>query len=68
MERNENTKLFIFIEFFQDLLYFFLTVLGQTEEGLEVIVILAYGVGILMVAATFLVIIISLIEYLRSLE
>ena len=49
-------------------LYFFLSMLGRTEEGLEIIVVLAYGVGVLMIVATFLVIIISLIEYLRSLE
>ena len=49
-------------------LYLLLSLLGRTEEGLEIIVILAYGVGVLMVVATFLVIIISLIEYLRSLE
>ena len=49
-------------------LYFLLSMLGRTEEGLEIIVVLAYGVGVLMIVATFLVIIISLIEYLRSLE
>ena len=49
-------------------IYVLLDRLGRTEGGVEIIVALAYGVGVLMVLATFLVIIISLIEYLRSLE
>lgn len=49
-------------------IYFLLDLLGRTKEGLEIVVILAYGVAVLMVVATLLVIIISLIEYLRSLE
>ena len=49
-------------------IYLLLDRLGGTEGGEEIIVALAYGVGVLMVLATFLVVIISLIEYLRSLE
>ena len=48
--------------------YLLLNLLGTTEKGFETIVVLAYGVGVLMVVATLLVIVISLIDYLRSLE
>lgn len=49
-------------------LYLLLNLLGGTQDGAAIIVVLAYAIGTLMIVATFVVIIISLIEYLRSLE
>jgi hypothetical protein len=50
------------------LLYKALIVIEGLESGAEIIMILAYGIGILMITLILLVLIISLIEYLRTFE
>ena len=49
-------------------LYTLLMVIEGMEKGPEFIVVLAYGIGVLMAMLILLVIIISLIEYLRTFE
>jgi len=50
------------------LLYTLLMAIEGLERGPEIIVVLAYGIGILMAMLILLVLIISLIEYLRTFE
>ena len=50
------------------LLYKLLIVIEGLENGAEIIMVMAYGIGILMITLILLVLIISLIEYLRSFE
>lgn len=50
------------------LLYKLLIVIEGLESGAEIIMVLAYGIGVLMITLILLVLIISLIEYLRSFE
>ncbi len=50
------------------LFYVLLVFIGGTENGPEILMVLAYAIGVLLVAMIGLVIIISLIEYLRSFE
>lgn len=50
------------------MLFFMLVIIGQTEGGAEIIAVLAYAVIALVVAASLFVLIMSLIDYLRSLE
>lgn len=50
------------------LLYKLLTVIEGLEKGPEIIVILAYGVGVLLLMLILLMIIISIIEYLNRFE
>lgn len=50
------------------LLFWVLVVIGGTKEGADIIAVLAYSVIALVVAASLFVLIMSLIDYLRSLE
>lgn len=50
------------------LLYKLLLVIEGLESGAEIIMVLAYGIGVLMITLILLVLIISLIEYLRTFE
>ncbi len=50
------------------LLYYLLIVIEGLESGAEIIMILAYGAIVLMVALMLLVIIVSIIDYLRRFE
>ena len=50
------------------LLYPLLIAIEGLEGGAEIIVILAYGVGVLLVMLILLMLIISLIEYLHTFE
>ena len=50
------------------LLYKLLIVIEGMESGAEIIMAMAYGIGVLMITLILLVLIISLIEYLRSFE
>lgn len=50
------------------LLYKLLNVIEGLEKGPEIIVILAYGVGVLLLILILLMIIVSIIEYLNRFE
>ena len=50
------------------LLFWMLVIIGGTEGGAEIIAVLAYTVIALVIAASLFVLIMSLIDYLRSLE
>lgn len=50
------------------LVYKLLIVIEGLEMGPEIIIVLAYGVVVLMVALILLVVMISIIEYLRRFE
>ena len=50
------------------LLYKTLILIEGLENGAEIIMVMAYGIGVLMITLILLVLIISLIEYLRSFE
>lgn len=50
------------------LVYLLLATIGATTHGAEIVAVLAYGVVVLVAMLTLLVIMISLIEYLRSFE
>ena len=50
------------------LIYLLLTVIEDLEHGGDVMMVLAIGLSVLMVMAILLVLIVSLIEYLRKFE
>ena len=50
------------------LLYKMLIVIEDLEQGTEIIVAMAYGVGVLLLVVILLMIIISIIEYLNKFE
>ncbi|MCP3869038.1 MAG: hypothetical protein GY703_13240, partial [Gammaproteobacteria bacterium] len=53
---------------FAVLLYKVLTVVEKLDFGPTLIMVLAFGTGVLMIALILMVVIISLIEYLRTFE
>ena len=50
------------------LLYKLLIAIEGLEGGGDIIVVLAYGIGVLLISLILLVLIISLVEYLRKFE
>lgn len=50
------------------LVYLLLVTIGATEGGADIVAVLAYGIVVLVAMLTLLVLMTSLIEYLRSLE
>ena len=50
------------------LLYKLLTVIEGLDKGPEIITVLAYGVGVLLLMLILLMIIVSIIEYLNRFE
>ena len=67
--RTSSKVLFAILPFLlAGLLYKLLVVIEVLDKGAEIIVILAYGIGVLMAMLILLVIIVSLIEYLHTFE
>ncbi len=67
--RTSSKVLFTILPFLlAGLLYKLLVAIEALEKGPEVIVILAYGIGVLLAMLILLVIIVSLIEYLHTFE
>lgn len=50
------------------LIYLLLTVIEDLEHGVDIMMVLAIGLSVMMVMAILLVLIVSLIEYLRKFE
>jgi len=67
--RTSSKVLFTVLPFLlAGLLYWLLVAVEGLERGPDIIVILAYGIGVLLAMLILLVVIISLIEYLHSFE
>ena len=58
----------ILIFLFSGLLYLLLYIIGKTQGGAEIIMVLAIGVITLVVMACLMVLMVSLIDHLRSFE
>jgi len=67
--RRSSKVLFAILPFLlAGLLYWMLVAVEGLDKGPEIIVILAYGIGVLLAVLILLVIIVSLIEYLHTFE
>jgi len=67
--RTSSKVLFTILPIFLAvLLYKTLIMIEGLESGAEIIMVMAYGLGVLMITLILLVLIISLIEYLRQFE
>lgn len=69
-EYRKRTKTLVSVLFLglAPLTYYILTIVGELENGPQILRVAALTLGVLLITLVFLVIMISLIEYLRGFE